>query len=237
MVRTHVERPTRLLHCGIVDRLGMSCRLRAILVTAGRWTDAAKGNLAHRPDGSAARSDDLGNPAGRHLVSDLTDAILNGDIGRVRALIRDRPALMSEPGASGTLPLDLARNKGRVDAEVALAVAGAPGHRVRDARELLERMMSELSNDFACAGWLSELEYLLWASVVGDGPAVADRDACGLGALGPEASSDLGRLARAACGWYVWDASTSKATFLAMDEWIEEYSRWRRRPSAEAARP
>ena len=59
-------------------------------------------------------------------MTELTQAILDGDITRVRALVRDTPSLLSEPSSSGTLPLDLARKKGRLDAEVTLVVAGAP---------------------------------------------------------------------------------------------------------------
>ena len=44
-------------------------------------------------------------------------------------------------------------------------------------------ILSELSEDHACAGWLIDLEYLVWTSVVEAGAEIIEHDTFGLGRL------------------------------------------------------
>ena len=89
---------------------------------------------------------------------------------------------------------------------------GKDWHALRDA-------MSEISEEQICAGWESDLEYRLWAMVVGD----RGRDY-----FGPVAARDLLQLALMAMhlgGWVVWGDVRAGEVFMPMSDWLAEYER------------
>jgi hypothetical protein len=158
-------------------------------------------------------------------VSDLTDAILAGDIVKARVLMRERPELLKERSATGTLPRDLARRKGISELEAALLVAGAPSDVPScSPDDLLLSVLYELSDSHAAAGWLGELEFLVWAGVIGD---VAVEDPYNLSRLPHELASDLQALARRAGGWPAWHEPDGP-TLVTMETWLHQYEAWRR---------
>ena len=170
-------------------------------------------------------------------MTELTQAILDGNITRVRALVRDTPSLLSEPSSNGTLPLDLAREKGRLDVEVTLVMAGAPtAQPLRPAGQLLEMALSELSEDHARAGWIVDLEYLVWTSVVGAGAEIVEHDTFGLGRLGRDVASELGELANRAGGWVAWDSESHAPALVTMETWLNKYDQWRKALALREAR-
>jgi len=71
----------------------------------------------------------------------------------------------------------------------------------------LARAMSDYSEEMWCAGWLIDLEYILWARVL----------------EGEQA--DIKALADAAGGWIVWDDPDEGETFVPMAEWLEIYKK------------
>jgi hypothetical protein len=157
-------------------------------------------------------------------VSDLTDAILDGDIVRARVLIGERPELLKARSATGTLPLDLARRKGIAELEATLLVAGAQGDvPSRSPEDLLVSVLHELSDAHAAAGWLGELEFLVWAGVIGDD---AIEDPYNLSRLPRELASDLQALARKAGGWPAW-REPDGAALVTMETWLHQYNAWR----------
>ena len=157
-------------------------------------------------------------------MSDLTDAILDGDIVRVRVLLRERSELLKARSPTGTLPLDLARRKGISELEAALLVAGAPSDvAARSPEDLLVSVLQELSDSHAAAGWLGELEFLVWAGVIGD---AAVKDPYNLSRLPRELASDLQALASKAGGWPAWREPDGPA-LVTMETWLHQYEAWR----------
>jgi hypothetical protein len=86
------------------------------------------------------------------------------------------------------------------------------------AAELLCHYMSDLSEDYFCAGWLCGLEFTLWGMAF----AKADRT-FGFGELNQEEIDKLVDLSVAAGGWWWWvdreDPVESGEEFVTWDEW------------------
>ena len=81
-------------------------------------------------------------------------------------------------------------------------------------REALLRMMSDLSEDCWCAGWMTDLEFTLWEALT--------TGARELGWDGIE-ERDLSRLKHLhamAGGWWVWDKSDTGNRFVTSEEWL-----------------
>lgn len=76
-------------------------------------------------------------------------------------------------------------------------------------------LMSSISEDYYCAGWLIGLEYVLWDMVGG-----ADRG-FGLGEVTEREVAELRRLHEACGGWWAWDGdgADSGEKFLTAEEW------------------
>jgi hypothetical protein len=93
-----------------------------------------------------------------------------------------------------------------------------------EVRELFD-FMRELSERHYGAGWVAELEYLLWeqaeeATPLGDGPDLTAFEICLLQSM---------RIA--AGGWIVWDDDDDldvdgPCVFLPIEIWRERYTRW-----------
>jgi hypothetical protein len=81
---------------------------------------------------------------------------------------------------------------------------------------LLARLMSDLSEDYWCAGWLTGCEYALWADLTGT-------DVLGEKGWGLE-ESDREELAVAqelAGGWVRWSGEQGHEIFLTTQEWLD----------------
>lgn len=89
------------------------------------------------------------------------------------------------------------------------------------ASELLLKNMREYSEDFWCAGWISNLEYDLWAFVCGDTETYGTYLSKYLDDIDRE---HLQTLANDAGGWYYWSEEEPVGEkFIAMDNWLEMY--------------
>jgi hypothetical protein len=90
--------------------------------------------------------------------------------------------------------------------------------RVRElAADRLYQLMSDVSEDHYCAGWMSGLEYDLWGMVRG-GPRHY-----GMGDVEPETVAELRQLSDDCGGWHTHDR------LVPLDEWRREYERWEQR--------
>lgn len=83
----------------------------------------------------------------------------------------------------------------------------------RDAAESLRDYMSDLSEEYWCAGWLSDLEYSLWGFVV-RGPSD-----WGLGQIQASEVDKIKRLSDKCGGWWIWDEEVSREIFVTSSEW------------------
>lgn len=77
---------------------------------------------------------------------------------------------------------------------------------------LLTRLMSGISEERWCAGWLGGLEYTLWDAVVGRQKAVCSS----------EEIEQLKYLSEK-CGWIIWDEQSKGEKFVPMQEWLRLY--------------
>lgn len=93
-----------------------------------------------------------------------------------------------------------------------------PSHKTADlARELLLYKMREYSEELHCAGWLCDLEFLLWEiPEQQDHPAVQARRQC---------ASECRELAELAGGWWVYEDETRPGergpVFIPMERWLQ----------------
>lgn len=87
------------------------------------------------------------------------------------------------------------------------------------AKELLLRLMEEISEDHYCAGWMHDLEFSLWRMTQG-GPT-----AYGMYPVEPEIVERLRTLSADAGGWFrfVGKGLDSGPAFIATDEWLPIY--------------
>lgn len=85
-------------------------------------------------------------------------------------------------------------------------------------REALLRMMCDLSEDNWCAGWLIDLEYILWWVVLkGDYKG-------GFGFIGPREAMRLKNLHKLAGGWWIFVGGDEHNRFVPTDEWLRLYA-------------
>jgi hypothetical protein len=78
---------------------------------------------------------------------------------------------------------------------------------------LLTRLMSDISEDRWCAGWLGGLEYMLWDAVVGRRKAVCSS----------EEIEQLKYLSEKCRGWIIWDDQAKGEKFVPIEDWLRLY--------------
>ena len=78
---------------------------------------------------------------------------------------------------------------------------------------LLRTLMSWISEERWCAGWLYNLEYMLWDVAIGK-----RRDVCSL-----EEAEQLKYLSEKCGGWIIWDGQEKDTTFVPIEEWLRLY--------------
>ena len=82
------------------------------------------------------------------------------------------------------------------------------------AARLLARLMSDLSEEYRCAGWLIDCEYALWAELTGE-QLLNER---GWG-ISEEEKEELRLLQELAGGWVIWSDESGGRMFLPIEEW------------------
>ena len=78
---------------------------------------------------------------------------------------------------------------------------------------LLINVMSAISEERWCAGWMQNLEYVLWDAVIG-----RREDICS-----PEEIKQLKYLSEKCGGWIVWDEQAKGERFVPMQDWLRLY--------------
>mgnify|MGYP005846685803 CR=1 FL=1 len=84
------------------------------------------------------------------------------------------------------------------------------------AREVLLHRMKDYSEDYHCASWLVDLEFLLWEMPAAD-------DESRVAQIHTKTVTELRTLAEIAGGWWVYEDETQPAehgpVFIPMDRW------------------
>lgn len=89
-----------------------------------------------------------------------------------------------------------------------------------DAALCLVRLMSRISEQHYCAGWLVGLEYSLWDMLEG-----GDRD-FGFGPVKAGSLLQLAALSERAQGWWRWSDEAVDEVFVPLAEWRELWAAW-----------
>jgi len=85
----------------------------------------------------------------------------------------------------------------------------------------LLKIVSAISEEYWCAGWRHDLEYILWDAVIG-----RRKDICT-----PEEIEQLKYLSEKCRGWIIWDEQTKDERFVPMEEWLRLYEARRTKAS------
>ncbi len=92
------------------------------------------------------------------------------------------------------------------------------------AREQLKQLLSDLSEEHWCAGWLTDWEFMTWSILLRFEAAPHDGEHTGNFKMEPWAIKRLRELADDAGGWIVWSDAAEGETFIPMDEWLKRYA-------------
>jgi hypothetical protein len=86
---------------------------------------------------------------------------------------------------------------------------------------LLVKLMSAISEEYWCAGWMHNLEYMLWDVVRGK-----REDLCT-----PEEIEQLKYLSGKCGGWIIWDEQAKGEKFVPIQDWLRLYEAKREKTS------
>jgi hypothetical protein len=84
--------------------------------------------------------------------------------------------------------------------------------------ETLYNLMADISEDEYYAGWLRDLEYILWSIVVGDGKYKSEF-------MQSRYAEQLKALAESENKWYYWSDRKKNIENMPLDMWIRKYKR------------
>jgi hypothetical protein len=84
-------------------------------------------------------------------------------------------------------------------------------------REALLQLMSDISEDCWCAGWLLDLEFFLWEAIT------TGKSDFGWGLSEPELAR-LKHLHQMAGGWWIWAEDEKTNRFVPTEEWLALYA-------------
>lgn len=86
------------------------------------------------------------------------------DVQAVRQLVKEQKDLVTQASANGELPIQIAKQKGITRFEVAIArnTVYKVYYSPQELHQLLINYISELSEEYWCSGWYSNIEYDLW---------------------------------------------------------------------------
>ena len=87
------------------------------------------------------------------------------------------------------------------------------------AQTELAELMSEISEDHYCAGWLGDLEYSLWSIMTG-----ASANRFGFGPIERWKIQRLKALSAATGGWIERERHAEHETFVALDTWLVRFA-------------
>ena len=159
-------------------------------------------------------------------MNDLIDAVLKHDLRRVRDLAKLNPELAFSRSQAGDLALDIAKSSGNSFTHVSLLRLCAPSDRTEVPHyvELLIDYIAQLSDSHACAGWLSDIEFMVYATMIGD--SWNGDDPHGFGDLDDESLDDLRFLLERSGKWPCWIDDDRGVQAITLSDWKSTYRDW-----------
>ncbi len=144
--------------------------------------------------------------------------MLDGRIDEVRSLIKSNPEMLGIRSEIGSLPYQIAINKGLANQQTALLRAEAPGsENFTEYPDLIIHYLGDISEDYACAGWLFDIEFIVW-KIAFENQSVAD-EPYGFNKIDEETKEDLRFLSQKAEGWAVWRDEDPEPVFIPLERW------------------
>jgi hypothetical protein len=98
------------------------------------------------------------------------------------------------------------------EAEEARREAAITQSKDRNSADLLQRLMSDISEEYYCAGWLTGLEFELWAMVQGG------KRAFGMSEVTESEVAQLKQLSEQCGGWWYFNDEDGE-TFITLEDW------------------
>ncbi len=161
------------------------------------------------------------------ISSLLIQAILDGQINKVRDLIKNHPEMLGMRSETGNLPYQISINKGLANQQTALLRANAPdSEKFEDYSELLIHYLSDISENYACASWLADVEFTVWKIVFAN--ELVSPDCYGFHEMDEETKEDLRFLSQKANGWIAWSDEDAEPLLVSIEQWKlmwEEYQK------------
>lgn len=152
------------------------------------------------------------------ITSPLIQAVLDGRIDVVRDLIKNHPEMLSIRSESGRFPYEVAVKKGLANQQTALLRAEAPGsENFAEFSSLLIHYLSDISYDYGCAGWLGNIEFVIWQIVFTDDPY--SDEVVRWDMIDEETKKDLRFLCQKAKGWAAWSEVEHDSVFVPLEKW------------------
>ncbi len=162
------------------------------------------------------------------ITSPLIQAILDGRINIVRDLIKNNPEMLGICSEVGSLPYQIAVNKGLADQQTALLRAKALGsENFEDYSELLIHYLGDISYFYGLANWLYNIEFIVWKVVFNK--ELLSNYIEGCHEIDEETKEDLRFLSRKVKGWAVWRDGGREPVVVSDEEWNKIWESYQNR--------
>jgi hypothetical protein len=160
------------------------------------------------------------------LKANRETAVLE-DIKTLRKVVQSENELLYQPSENGTVPLLLAKQKGVKRFEVAIArqVNYQAYYSQEELKRLLVDYISELSEEYWCAGWYADIEYELWEIL---DLSIEEMEPFWQRRVEPQDLSDLKWLSQVTSSWGKWDDEREDIP-VSLEEWKKNYQQWKER--------
>lgn len=159
----------------------------------------------------------------RNTMNELMSAIYDRRLDEARAASDKHPDWLLQRTPNGEVPFEVAKALSYIDIAVTL-LRRMPQDVPVDYGNLLDQLMGDLSDHFACAGWLREIEFILWCLVSGDDLPVTDH--YGFSKLNQEDLADLRFLSERGHCWPMWVSDRGHVVLVGLTEWTALYRQW-----------
>jgi len=88
-------------------------------------------------------------------------------------------------------------------------------------QQALASLMSNISENSWCAGWMDGLEFRLWQMVQDP-----EDNLYGRAIVSKEKIQILKEISDEISGWIAWSEKEGKEVFVSMNEWLTNYDEW-----------
>jgi len=156
-------------------------------------------------------------------------AVLDSNLPEIRRIMAGEPEAAWTMAESGRTPIQVAYSMKNYP-----AIAAILRHTPRCIEEiptkppeLLCELIADFSRSTLCSGWNQDIEFDLWALVIGDHEYKRDYDR--YLTIDRDSLSDIGWIASWAEGWFHWSDSDDAPNFISTCEWEELYKKQKRR--------